>query len=135
MSRARHLRLFILATIVWAAFWVGGLPAYYQQYSRGTMLALSLGLLAVIMAILPRVFRPIRPTRRVGVALWMSFYFTVPLAAYDALYCGIYLGHGWAFVWQYWYLPVYYVIPWLVMPGVAGMLNWRDAGAEAQRAA
>lgn len=135
VSRAKHLRLFILASIVWVAFWAMGWPSYYQQYSRRTMLVFSLALLAGIIAFLPRVFRPLRPPRRVRVAFWMSFYFTVPLAAYDALYCGVYLGHGWAFAWQYWYLTAYYVIPWLVMPGAAATLNRSEANAEARRAA
>jgi hypothetical protein len=27
-------------------------------------------------------------------AFWLSFYYTIPLALYDWLYCGLYLGHG-----------------------------------------
>jgi hypothetical protein len=125
----------MLATVVWAAFWAIGWPSYYQQYSRRTMLLFSLALLVGIIAFLPRVFRPLRPARRIRVAWWMSFYFTVPLAAYDALYCGVHLGHGLAFVWKYWYLSVYYVIPWLVMPAVAATLNRSEARAEARHAA
>ncbi len=123
MSVARHLRLLILATTAWLVFWLLGWPSYYQQYSRSTMLVFSLVLLAGIIAILPRVLRRIKKSRRIPVACWMSFYFTVPLAAYDALYCGVYLGHGVSFLWRYWYLTVYYLIPWIVLPGVAAVLN------------
>jgi hypothetical protein len=61
------------------------------------------------------------------VAAWIAFYFTVPLAFYDWLYCGIYLGYGIGFVSRFWYLSVYYAIPWVVLPVVALVLDRRDA--------
>ena len=135
MSATKHLRLFVLATIAWLAFWLLGWPSYYQQYSEQTMRVFSLVLLVAIIVLLPCVLTPIRRPRRMFVACWMSFYFTGPLAVYDALYCGVYLGHGWSFVWRYWYLTIYYVIPWIVLPGVARVLNWREGLAESKGAA
>ena len=55
--------------------------------------------------------------------LWLAFYFTVPLAIYDWLYCGTYLGHGVQFIYRYWYLTVYYAIPWILLPLIALLLN------------
>jgi hypothetical protein len=66
--------------------------------------------------------------RRTTLSLWMAFYFTVPLAVYDWLYCGVLQGHGLGFLWRYWYLSVYYVIPWLVLPCMAVVLNRRGPG-------
>ena len=63
-------------------------------------------------------------TRRKG----SSFYFTVPLALYDWLYCGLYLGHGIEFVSRYWYLSVYYAIPWILLPLMALLLNRTHPG-------
>jgi hypothetical protein len=125
VSRRRHLRLFALATIAWAAFWVIGLPSYYQQYPPTWMVWFDTIVLVGIVAWLFRVLRGVRSSRRMSVAWWIAFYFTVPLAAYDWLYCGVYLGHGWAFLWRYWYLTVYYAIPWLVAPAVAAVANSR----------
>jgi low temperature requirement protein LtrA len=122
----KHLRLFIMATIVWAVFWVIGLPSYFQQYSSTFMLWFDGILLVGVIEFLFRVFRPVPSSRRMTLAWWIAFYFTVPLAAYDWLYCGVYLGHGWAFVWRYWYLTVYYVLPWFVVPGVAALVNRRS---------
>jgi len=115
-----------MATIAWAAFWVIGLPSYYQQYSRTFMVWFDTILLVGIVAFLFRVIHRVRSSRRMTVARWIAFYFTVPLAAYDWLYCGVYLGHGWAFLWRYWYLTVYYVIPWLMVPGVSALANSRS---------
>ena len=47
-----------------------------------------------------------------AIAMWMSFYFTVPFALLDWIYCGVYLGHGAAFLRLYWYLTAFYFIPW-----------------------
>jgi hypothetical protein len=80
-------------------------------------------LLIPIAAIVYLVLRRLRPERRLRVALWLAFYFTVPLAFYDWLYCGLYLGHGIQFIYRYWYLTVYYAIPWVLMPLVALLLN------------
>jgi hypothetical protein len=81
-----------------------------------------------IAAIVYFVLRRLRPERRLTVALWLAFYFTVPLAVYDWLYCGLYLGHGIQFISRYWYLTVYYAIPWALLPLVARLLNRKRSG-------
>lgn len=127
MSGRGHLRVFLLATLVWAGFLAAGWPSYYQQYSRAAMLWFDALLLLPITAVVYLVLRSIRPGRRMTVALWLAFYFTVPLAFYDWLYCGWYLGHGGAFLTRYWYLTVYYVVPWLLLPAVAVLLERAEA--------
>jgi ABC-type transporter Mla subunit MlaD len=42
----KHFSLFLSAVCVWAAFWLAGLPSYYQQYSVVTM-AVATNLLSV----------------------------------------------------------------------------------------
>ena len=59
------------------------------------------------------------PRRRMSLALWIAFYFTAPLAVYDYLYCGLVLGRGVGFLWEFWYLTAYYVIPWVLAPAMA----------------
>lgn len=125
VRRSAHLRLFVMATAVWIAFWIAGLPSYYQQYSVEAMLWFETILLFVVIVVVYYVLRRVAGSRRGSVARWIAFYFTVPLAFYDWLYCGVYLGHGGAFLWRYWYLSTYYVIPWLVLPGIAWSLQPR----------
>jgi hypothetical protein len=122
-----HIRLFLIATLVWAAFWLGGQPAYYQQYSTQTMTLFSLVTLVLIIGVVCLVLRGIRRERRLAMSAWFAFYFTVPLAIYDWLYCGVFLGHGMKFLSRYWYLSIYYVIPWIVLPSVALMFDRRGA--------
>jgi len=123
MNKRHHIRLWILATAVWAGFLLGGLPDYYQQYSTGFMLGFVLLVLLPIALVLYFVLRRQAPRGRMTVALWIAFYFTVPLALYDWLYCGLRLGHGIAFVSEFWYLTVYYAIPWLLAPAIVLLVN------------
>ena len=123
MTIRGHIGISLLATVVWAGFWLAGLPSYYQQYSNLQMFWFDFLVLIPIAAIVHFVLRPLRPERRLTIALWLAFYFTVPLAAYDWLYCGLYLGHGVRFISRYWYLTVYYAIPWVLLPLMALLLN------------
>lgn len=135
MSPRGHVHLFGMATAAWLVFWVIGLPSYYQQYSPAFMAWFDGVLLLGIVPLLYRVLARTRSARRMTVARWIAFYFTVPLVAYDWLYCGIYLGHGMSFLWRYWYITVYYVIPWIVAPGAAALAAKRREGAPDQDAA
>ena len=128
MTKRGHIRIFLIATLVWAGFWVAGLPSYYQQYSNLLMVGFDFLVLIPISAIVYFVLKRLRPERRLTVALWLAFYFTVPLALYDWLYCGLYLGHGVQFLWKYWYLTVYYAIPWVLLLCAALLLNRIDSG-------
>ena len=123
MTMQSHIRIFLIATVVWTVFWVAGLPSYYQQYSNLLMIWFDSLVLIPISAIVFFVLKRLRPERGLTIALWLAFYFTVPLAIYDWLYCGTYLGHGVQFIYRYWYLTVYYAIPWILLPLIALLLN------------
>lgn len=123
MTPARHASLLGQAVTVWAVFWVLGWPDYYQQYSPtilgvgSTLLSVGISLWAVGALV------PVAPAQRMNRALWLSLYFTVPLAALDTMYCGIYLGHGHEYLWRYWYLSVFYLTPWITLPPTAWLLG------------
>ena len=114
MPVSSHLRLFVSGVATWFGFWVLGLPDYYQQYSF-TFVALGTAALVPPTAWLGwRIISRTRQEHRVSRAFWLSMYFTVPFLALDATYCGLYLGHGAGFFSRYWYLTVFYVIPWVL---------------------
>ena len=114
MRPSSHLKLLAMAVAVWAGFWVLGLPDYYQQYPAAPVAAGCVLILAASAVLGWRSISRGRPERRRSRAVWLSFYFTVPLALLDTLYCVLYLGHGTAFLWRYWYLSSFYVLPWLI---------------------
>ena len=127
MKPRHHLRLLGIATLVWAAFLLGGWPDYYRQYSTGFMVGFDLAAAVGIAWVVRRVLAGVRPARRRSFSLWLAFWFTVPLAFYDWLVCGVWLGHGLRFVVLYWYLSAFYVIPWILFPWLAH----RSAGSTA----
>jgi hypothetical protein len=109
-----HRKLALLGLATWFVFWLGGLPDYYQQYSFRTKVIASIALVPLTFLLGWRSLSRLPLERRKAMAIWLAFYFTVPFAIADALYCGWYLGHGVTFVTRYWYLSIFYVIPWIV---------------------
>jgi len=69
------------------------------------------------------VLKPLGSERRLAIAFWYAFYFTIPFAMYDSIYCGLYLGYGIRFMGVFWFLSVYYLIPWVLLPMIAKFLN------------
>ena len=123
MRSSKHLRLLVIVTVAWVLFWVAGLPDYYRQYSDRFMVFFDAAILSPLWLIVYFSAKRARKGRALAVALWLSFYISLPLFIYDLIYCGLYLGHGITFLWEYRYLTVYYVLPWLIFP-VTGM--WVD---------
>ncbi|OOG40479.1 hypothetical protein [Polaromonas sp. A23] len=123
MNLRKHLHLFLQAVCAWAAFWLAGLPSYYQQYSPvgqavgAILLSVAISLAAIF------VLQRGRVETRLSRAFWISTYYTIPFAVLDALYCGVYLGHGPSFLYKYWYLSVFYVTPWLTFIPTALLLR------------
>lgn len=114
MSIRRHFRLFVFVTIAWLVFWIAGLPNYYKQYATIVMIAFDV---VVLLPIWWVGYRSIRKSKdAIRGSLWLAFYFTVPLFIYDFLYCGYYLGYDINFISEFWYLSVYYMLPWLIFP-------------------
>jgi hypothetical protein len=123
MNPKKHLVLLLQASVVWLLFWVAGLPDYFQQYSPivmgvlCTLLSVATSLFAVF--VLVRCRADIRFSR----AFWFSFYYSVPFAFYDSLYCGWYLGSGTGFLASHWYLSVFYFSVWLTFIPTAWLLK------------
>ena len=125
-----HLRILIYATIVWILFFLAGMPDYYLQYSTKSIILYEILLLIPFSVIIWFIFRPIKTSRRIKLSLWYSFYFTVPLSIYDYIYCGIYLGYGLRFIYVFWFLSLYYIIPWILFPMIATLLNKKTSNAK-----
>lgn len=118
-----HLIILAQAVVAWGAFWVAGWPRYYQQYSTLAMGAACTVLSVLISLAALYILARTRPERRRALALWLSFYYTVPFALLDTLYCAIHLGRGAAYLHEYWYLTVFYFTPWITFPPTAWILD------------
>lgn len=128
MKATQHLSLFIQSLTVWALFWLAGLPDYYRQYSPATMAIFCV--LVTVMFSLAAVFFLLRWRTETMLrrSVFMSIYCTVPFAILDWLYCGVHLGYGGRFLGLFWYLAIFYIIPWITLIPMA-LLFRRRPGA------
>ena len=123
MRIKNHIRIFIIASTVWFLFLLAGMPDYYLQYSTHSMILFVILLLIPISVVIFFIFKSIKSSIRLKIAYWYAFYFTVPLLIYDSVYCGLYLGYGIRFITVFWFLSIYYLIPWAFFPLIAFALN------------
>ncbi len=121
MTLQSHLKILLIMTTGWLLFWVVGLPDYYQQYSTRFMISFDAAVLPPVALVVHSALKKFGRGKSYFLSLWLAFYISVPLFLYDLLYCGYYRGHGLGFVRTYWYLTVYYILPWVVFPALA----WR----------
>jgi len=127
MPVVKHLRLLIIVTLAWSIFWLAGLPDYYRQYSHRFMLLFDAAILPPLWLVVYLTAKNARKGRGLAISLWLSFYITVPLFIYHLIYCGMHLGYGISFLWEYWYLTVYYILPWLIFPVTGLWVTGRQA--------
>lgn len=123
MKLHNHTRILGIVTLAWALFWLIGLPEYYQQHSFLFMLLFDTLLLIPFSLLIYWILKHTPKKYRMRFSLWLAFYISIPLFLYDYLYCALYLGHGWSFLSRFWYLTVYYVIPWIINPSISYWLN------------
>jgi len=93
------------------------------------MIAFLLAILPPIWYIIYRSAKHSGPGSGMKDSLWWSFYISVPLFIYDLIYCGFYLGHGIRFLWKYWYLTVYYILPWILFPPTGWLIEKKREAA------
>lgn len=114
MSLKNHIRLLILVSIAWGLFWIAGLPEYYQQYSVTVMVLFDVIILPPICFLVFRSVKKSNPEKIFQNYFWWAFYISIPLFIYDFLYCGVYLGNKIQFLTKYWYITIYYILPWVI---------------------
>ena len=129
MKARGHIKIFSIVTAAWAIFWLIGWPEYYLQYSFRFMLLFDAVVFVVLWFVVYRVLKHTPRNYRIPLSLWLAFYITIPLFFYDYLYCGVYLGYGISFVSAFWFLSIYYVIPWIICPVTAFWQNRYDRDA------
>jgi len=120
-----HIKILGIVTVAWAIFWLIGWPEYYRQYSLRFMLMFDAAVLVPLWFVVCRVLRATPQRQKSSRSLWLAFYITGPLSLYDSLYCGVYLKYGWSFILEFWYLSIYYVIPWILCPVMGIWLSRR----------
>ena len=125
MSAGNHFKILGIVTLAWAVFWIIGLPDYYQQYSDRVMAVFDLAIFFPLSYLVFQLLKKVGRRSKLATANWLAFYITAPLLLYDFLYCGVYLGYGTSFFAEFWYISIYYIIPWIVLPPTGLWLDRR----------
>ena len=126
MRAGQHWYLFCLATTWWTLYFILGLPSNYFQTTPDWAIWMFGELLpgaALAYFGWRRCTRA--PQHAWNSARWIAFYMTVPLFAYDFFYLAIHQQRGLAFLQSHWYLTLFYVIPWVMLPGIAWWVSAR----------
>jgi hypothetical protein len=87
------------------------------------MAVFDLAILPPVWFVIYRSAKRSKPGNGLKVCLWWAFYISVPLLVYDYLYCAVHLGYKATFFVKYWYLTVYYILPWVVFPPTGWLID------------
>ncbi|MEM9449904.1 MAG: hypothetical protein AAGA75_15370 [Cyanobacteria bacterium P01_E01_bin.6] len=118
-SAQKHIQLLAYSFVTWFAFYLIGLPEYYQQW--------YLWAKVLVLFIVTIMYFPItRYTlekywsdgRHLANSCWLALYLTLPLFVYDYLLLGWYKGFGIEFVRPYWCLTFFYFSFWIQFPAI-----------------
>jgi hypothetical protein len=99
-------------------FLLGGLSSeYYQTWSfLKALLIVDVMPLILLVPLSYYILKYVVGHHFVLSGVVAAFYGSVPLVIYDYIFIGKYLNKGMAFLTDYWYLTVFYFVPWAVIP-------------------
>jgi len=113
MTARKHLELLLYSFITWFAFYLLGLPDYYQSWYFELKVAICI---LVTIVYFPATYYTLNnywsDGKHLGNSVWLALYLTLPLFIYDYLLLALYKGLGISFVIPYWYLTFFYFSFW-----------------------
>ena len=124
MKRSHHVVFAAICAILWAGFFLTGLPYhYFQTFSNEAILLL---LLISFFGVIPPFTIAILGFINVPffrASIWLAFYASVIPFLLDLVFIGIIKGEGLHFILSYWYLSIGYVIVWMEIPFIGKALE------------
>jgi protein-S-isoprenylcysteine O-methyltransferase Ste14 len=121
-----HIKAFIFALSLWLAFFLAGLPSsYYRELSSMFMAVFCAVATLILIPIIALFINFMDNQSKLKDSIILAFYLTFPLFILDYIYCGLYLKEGIGFVLSYWYLSIFYIIPWAICPLIGLWLDKR----------
>ena len=123
-----HLLIFCMATTMWTFYLLGGLSSeYYQTWPFWKSLVVVNIIPSILLIPLGYyVLKHIVQHHYMRTSLIIAFYGSIPLVIYDILYIGLHLNKGLFFFKDYWYLTVFYFVPWVIFPLIALKIKNED---------
>lgn len=124
-----HLAIFFIATSFWTFYFLGGLwSEYYQTWPFIKTLIIVDIIPVFFLFYLGKIFlkpftRNLEANQVIIASLGVAFQTSVPLLVYDFIYIFLYLNKGTRYLLDYWYLTFFSIIPWILFPVMACMIN------------
>lgn len=114
----KHFHILCIVTALWAWFFLGGLGSnYYQDWPFIYQLVIVDIIPCVVMVMLaPAMIKFMGKDAPIKSSFIAAFYFSVPFLLYDYIYLGLYKSLGIRYLWQYWYLSGFSILPWITFP-------------------
>ncbi|PCJ35817.1 MAG: hypothetical protein COA99_13630 [Moraxellaceae bacterium] len=120
----KHFYILCVVTTLWAWFFLIGLWSdYYQQWGWVSQLIFVDVLPLVLMVFLSKgLILLFKGYGLLKSSLLVAFYFSVPFLLYDYIYLVLYQGNGAEYLFRYWYLTGFSLLPWFVFPVKATLM-------------
>ncbi|MDA8746340.1 hypothetical protein N9N28_17090 [Rubripirellula amarantea] len=124
MTIPQHLQLLLYSFVTWLAFYLFGLPDYYQHWYFGLKVIIVLVVTGMYFPMTRYTLKTFWADDRYLVnSCWLALYLTLPLFVYDYLLLGWYKGLGIGFVQPYWYLTFFYFSFWIQFPYIGWKMH------------
>lgn len=118
MKRKSHIYFFCLATTLWTIFFLEGLWSnYYLEWPwYWQLIFVDLTPIAILIYRVPYLISEVSEAKALNAALWLAFYFSIPLLIYEFIYFHLFKDLPLSYLVDYWYLTAFSVAPWIIFP-------------------
>jgi hypothetical protein len=131
MRLRNHAIYCLICVSIWIMFGlVGLLNNHYQAWSLDWQIIHCIDLVLLTWPLTYVVLRKITNQKYIMHSLWFAFYGSVPFIILDYLYLHFIKGFNLSYLFSYWYLTIFYIIPWIEMPLIGYYLEKRKISSE-----
>ncbi len=126
-----QILLFSLSTTLWIFFLLGSLSTEYFQTWPALQTLIIVDIIPAILLI-PLSYYLLQSVighHYIRASLFAAFYASIPLVIYDVIYIAFHLKKGLFFFFDYWYLTIFYFIPWIIIPIIAYKIKRKKINA------
>ena len=124
MKTRHHLLLAAICIVVWAGFYILGIPYnYFQNFSNESNLLLLLITFMGILPVVAIVVLALIDVPYLRASVWFAFYGSVLPFILDYIFVGIIEGEGLHFLVSHWALTAGYIAVWIIFPLIAKTLE------------
>jgi hypothetical protein len=119
-----HLLFAGICILLWAGFYILGLPYnYFQDFSKEAMFLLLLSTFLVVVPIIAVILLAFIKVTFLRASVWLAFYSSVPAFILDFIFVGLVEGEGLHFLASHWYLTLGYFVVWIELPLIGKSLE------------